>query len=52
LAQTLDDGGVGDPTRQWPRSVKDIWASYAARSSVLMQVEHSAHRSLVRDYLD
>lgn len=52
LAQTLDDGGVGDPTRQWPRSVKDIWATNAARSSVLMQVKYSGHRSLVRDYLD
>ena len=33
-------------------SVKDIRATYAARSPVLMQVEHSAYRSLVRDYLN
>jgi len=33
-------------------SVKDIRATCVARSSALMQVEHSANRSLVRDYLD
>jgi hypothetical protein len=42
----------GKCVRQLPRSVKDIRATYAARSSALMQVKHSAHRSLVRDYLD